>query len=133
MAVSPDRRDDMNCAGAARLAWGIGLLAAPLTGAAAGELGPTSRGTVSISITIPPHLSVLPSGRSDRDRPPGLCMAANGTREYRVAIVGPSEFPGREDILPARSGECAAATAAALAGTARTAAAGPVTLLIVPD
>jgi hypothetical protein len=120
----------MNCGAPVRFVSAVAFLLAPFTAAAAGELGPTSRGTVAISVTIPPHVSVRPSDAGGANQAPRLCMAANVTGEYRLAIAGPSDLPVR-GFLPARSGECLAPTAAALGRGADSAAPGPITLLIV--
>jgi hypothetical protein len=132
MAVTPDRRDDMNCGGRARYALAIGWLVAPLAGAAAGEPGPISKGTVSISITIPPHVLVRASAEGDPADLPDPCIG--GLRDYRLAILDPAGSPREGAIPPGRPGECLSLSAAALAShVADSGAHGPLTLLIIPN
>jgi hypothetical protein len=62
--------------------------------ASAGEMGTMSRGTVSIRITIPPHVRIASGGdlastaASSMARP--LCIATNGLAHYRVALLSPA-------------------------------------------
>jgi hypothetical protein len=57
-------------------------------------MGATSRGTISIRITIPPHVMVEPAhgeGASDEAvSARGLCVRSNGFTPYHLAILSPS-------------------------------------------
>ena len=118
----------------ARYALALAWLLVPLAPAAAGELGPVSRGTVSISITIPPHVRVSrPAGATLSDSH-GLCLGGTGLGDYRVRVLDSAGSQLGQDALPGRSGGCAGPGATAIVNAAASPAeAGPVTLLIVPD
>ena len=111
----------------------------------AGELGRTSRGTVSISVIIPPHVLV-------RSGVPGawLCVTATGLSGFSARVIGNAVVPGAREIDRAddrrgggsrgdgRCGAGAKATpiagaSAAVALAARDGDQGPPTLLIVPE
>lgn len=115
----------------ARYALALGWLLAPLAGAAAGDLGPTSRGAVSISITVPAHMRVGPPAGPGPSNPHALCLVGAGLGDYRVRLLDSAGSPLGGDLVPGGPSGCAAA-AIAKAAAAR-AEAGPVTLLIVPD
>lgn len=121
----------------------LSALGALPAAACAGELGPTSRGSVAISITIPPHVVVTPAARTD---PTGaeapLCISGAGLARYRVERVqsDPSANPGPPQMLPVGAEafpSACGANAHALAGLApaigESGSATPLTLLIVPD
>jgi hypothetical protein len=116
--------------------------------AMAGDLGPTSQGAVSISITIPPHVKVSSGGpiendgTSQHDR--SLCIAMNQrTGSYHVALVA-SAYSQRDGAAfsgaiakdaPARGEPICASSMILdrdLQGLPDTSA-GPLMLLIIPD
>lgn len=87
------------------------------TAAAAGNMGPTSRATISISIVIPPHLEIAPAtsldadARSDAARK--LCLETNGLHHYHLTLVaGSSAIDDGQIISPAAGATCIAANAA---------------------
>ena len=127
----------MNCRKLANCAIALAALAVPLASATAGDLGPTSRGAVSISITIPPHLAVgsLADSGAGRDAggPAGQLLRLVEQVRDGVPLGGDSAAPAT--LL---SVECAAAGRGAggpEAGErlARLPGSGPVTLLVIPD
>jgi hypothetical protein len=67
----------------------LALLGAASSVASAGELGPTSRETISISITIPPHVMVKPakSGTDGAVSAGAWCVSSNGVAHYHVALL----------------------------------------------
>jgi hypothetical protein len=75
----------------------------------AGELGPASRGSVGISITIPPHLSIKPGHEtnSQMSSAPGVCIQTNGLISLTMFNAGSSAKPVdatlKSDIIPATS------------------------------
>jgi hypothetical protein len=75
----------------------------------AGELGPASRGSVGISITIPPHLSLNPGHEtnSQMNSAAGVCVQTNGLINLMMLNVGSSTKPAgitlKSDIIPAAS------------------------------
>lgn len=74
--------------------------AAIASSARAGEFGPTSRQTISISITIPPDVRVRPA-RQDTDDPiDGLCLATKRLPRYRIAFVDPKAPSGWDYAVP---------------------------------
>lgn len=74
-------------------------LAALAGSARAGELGPTSRATVAISITIAPHVAVKPASVSDPSATAtGLCIATNGLKSFRVEVASSSS---NDAVVPA--------------------------------
>lgn len=113
------------------------LAAMPAT-AQAGDLGATSRGTVSISITIPPRVQVAAAVAPDARPDSPLCVSSTGLGRYRIQMIqsGNNVGAGRpNDILigSARSAASCGAAAHAIAGPARPDMSNPLTLLIVPD
>lgn len=125
-------------------------LVAAATAANAGTLGPTSRGSVSISITIPPHVRIASAAPGAATAGPAgaLCLETNGIHDYHVAVLG-SEGPALERPAVSPAPLFAAApggraicgegarmavidAAGGLSGSARSPQA-PVTLLIIPD
>jgi hypothetical protein len=134
VAVLPIGETAMTFSIRARYALALAWLLAPSAPAAAGDLGPTSRGTVSISITIPPHVRVSrPAGSAPSDLR-GLCVDGIGLGEYRVRILNAAGSQLGQDMLPGRLGGCASLGATAIANAAvGPAESGPMTLLIVPD
>jgi hypothetical protein len=110
----------------------------------AGELGATSRGAASISITVPPHLQASFSQyRTGQSSP--VCVRAKGlTIKYHIALA-------REDGVDSNRGEtgitalsneraCDGKPIGAMGGKseiavqpAATNAAGPTMLLIIPE
>jgi hypothetical protein len=118
----------------ARYALALGWLLAPFAGATAGALGPTSRGNVAISITIPPHVQVSRSAGIGPSDPNALCLGGTGLGDYRVRILDPAGSQLGQDMRPGRSPGCASAGAAEIANVAAgPAESGPITLLIAPD
>lgn len=80
----------------------LALLGVPTTAASAGELGATSRGSVSITITVPPHLRV--EAASDRSSSANaLCITGNGFDHYHVALLETDGRPGKIAIPSALS------------------------------
>jgi hypothetical protein len=120
--------------------------------AGAGEFGPTSRATISISITIPPDVRIRPA-RQDTDDPnptDGLCLATERLPRYRIAFVDPKSPRERNyAVSPTHLDKNSASPTCKLGQTAidLTHAAGaliqprqdggslaePLTLLIIPD
>ena len=112
------------------------------TAAQGNELGATSRATLSISITVPPHLRVSQAPAKTGDLSPGtrqLCIATNGFSAFRVAVLGAGEAvqngvtsqPTRPlgcDVLNSGTGETILRLQSASAP-----AAAPMTLIIIPD
>ena len=90
------------CRSAAKWLALYAALAAPAA-ARAGEIGATSRSTVSISITIPPHVIVNPvtaaTGQTSRAST-GLCVETNGFSQYHLALVRHSAAADQEELLP---------------------------------
>ena len=119
--------------------------------ATADEGGPTSRDSISISISIPPHFEMNPAGSSTHQgrvaKSDLLCIEGNGAKNYHVAVVGPEGLPDRSNTLrqsrlipiaidPATCGPGTAAAAIHFANwlsTSPGSARAPVTLLIIPD
>ena len=83
----------------------IGLFGAFPWAAYAGELG-TSRGSVSISVTVPPHVTATTVSPVSQDRPirSKLCVATNGLREYHLMLVDAASPQGRSIPKPVRGG-----------------------------
>ena len=128
------------------------LLIAALAGtsvmASAGQLAATSTGSVSISVTIPPHLTVETMPKTPDSASPAAtsaCIVTGDVEDYHVALL-PAEGSGAPEPLPmthrGAGGRSCLASAAATAleergpdvssgGSASTA--GPLTLLVVPD
>lgn len=78
----------------------IGLFGTLSWAASAGELGPTSRGTVAISITVPPHISATSNTSVSQDPRlilSNLCVATNGLRNFHLMVVDPA---GEERTIP---------------------------------
>ena len=125
----------------------FGLLAAASSGASAGQLGATSAGSVTISVTIAPHVTVMPppaparSGSSAAD----ACLVTNGVGDFHVALLQPDGSGPAEPLAPVGRGAAGAgcltgATAVALqvgspggSSVAADAPREPATLLIVPE
>lgn len=121
------------------------LLASVSAEASGGTLGATSRGSISISITIPPHALVIsaPPG-APGDASGRLCLSENGVSRFHVVLAGADGADG--DLAPAAAQPNAslnfgcvavdAATSVIAAGAAEPAPAGPartVTVLVVAD
>ena len=80
----------------------LGIFAAASGAASAGELGATSRGTVSISITVPPHLVLAVS--SDREASSNaLCVSSNAPDHYHIARLSADGTALQSLVLGARS------------------------------
>jgi hypothetical protein len=112
----------------------VALICAVAAPAGAGEPGPTSSGTLSISITIPPHfrtrIGSSPQPGRDSAGETGICLATQAALSYHVALVasgGPGPAPDRG--IAASAGHCLLVPAGPDRGTAS----GPVLLLVVPD
>lgn len=109
--------------------------------AAAGEFGPTSRGTVSISITIPPHVVISSAPTTaNSGNTEGLCVRANGIGSYHVVLVPSAASPPVELQANPDADWCGAGAAAASSELLRDGSAvrarlfsRPVTLLVTPD
>jgi hypothetical protein len=116
--------------------------------AIAGELGSTSRGTVSISITIPPHVTATAASADGGEGKGGLCLRSNGFKSYHVALLDGAEplrssisfsddptAPGSKQLPCAASGVAREASRLIVGreSAARTSVDRPLTLLIVPD
>jgi hypothetical protein len=118
--------------------------------ASAGELAARSRGSVSISITIPAHLVLKPampvadpgSGKAAQ----GFCIQANGLENFHLVVLGSgveqAPLPRASGVRPIAQESCAGLKAEpGRAGheTALPVAAGgpsgayPLTILVVPD
>ena len=127
----------------------LGLACIPMS-AEAGVLGPTSRGTVSISITIAPHVVVSEASRPTQialgDTAEALCIGSGGLTAYRATLL--ASIGGRSeaiDLPPVRKlpsdqyicrQEAGAGAAVHLDGRMVQAIRGsaePATLLIIPD
>jgi hypothetical protein len=132
MAVSPCWRNGMNGGTHVRYALALGWLLAPIASASAGELGPISRASVSLSITVPPHVSIRPSSERQGKESMQLCIGATGLRYYRVAALDLESVRSTE-VRPSSSASCVPAAITAPADGPDSARGGPVTLLIVPD
>lgn len=118
----------------------MSLIAHP-TSASAAQMGPTSRDSVSISVTVPPHIIVAPAvakldGSSGA---PKLCVGTNGFSQYHLVVVRHSGATEQEEAL--RAGEssevsaCPGAVAVAprMIADSELSSRGALTLLIVPD
>jgi hypothetical protein len=129
----------------------LGLIGAPAS-AEAGVLGTTSRGTVSISLTIGPHVVVSeaprPTGIAVNEEPEALCIATSGLPTYRATLLaGVNGHSEAIDLPLLRKSEVAAdqqscwqevgaGTTVHVNGRALQTIRGsaePATLLIVPD
>lgn len=120
----------------------LAVLAATGAKAAAGSLGATSRGSVAISITIPPHVAVASrSGNGDGNSADAFCLSAYGIRNYRIGILLPQQAP--DSLLEAASGP-EYSNVQALCGADRSLSfsnakiaerppSRPVTLLVIPE
>ena len=125
----------------------VALLGAASSMASAGELGPTSRGTISISITIPPHVMVKPVSLVNQDHPSSLsdlCVATNGLQDFHLMVVDSAS--GQERAIPSPvqvapgQGSCRGPGLGfqivdewPLTAKKMPDAASPLTLLVVPD
>ena len=59
--------------------------------ARAGEFGPTSRGALSISVTIPPRVTIATAVRArngGEGAAAGWCIRTRGLRNYHVDVLG---------------------------------------------
>jgi hypothetical protein len=131
----------------------IGLLLG-LTGtsmsAEAGVLGPTSAGSVSISVTIAPHVVVSEASRPAQvmvgDPAEAFCIGSRGLTAYRATLLasigGRSEaidlplvrkLPSDQHICGQEAGEGAAVHLDGRMVQAIRGSAEPATLLIIPD
>lgn len=76
------------------------IFAAMGSAAHSGELSTTSRGTVVMSVTIPPHLQVSESPTSLGSAPAGsLCVHASGIRNYHIRILAGDGSPLGQSAL----------------------------------
>lgn len=117
-------------------------LAVP-SGAAAGEMGAISRGTVSISVIIPPHVMVRPAGdtgyKGTSSARGALCVETNGVRQYHLALLPQSGSSEDQEALPAAADSPACPSASAVlphnidAQASGVSEGQPLTLLVVPD
>lgn len=128
----------------------LGLACIPMS-AEAGALGLTSRGTVSISITIAPHVVVRQASRPAQvalgDAADALCIGSSGLTAYSATLLtrtdGRSEAIDlplmRKGQLPGdlECGQQVGASATLHLGArllrAIRGSTGPATLLIIPD
>ncbi len=121
------------------------LIVAALSGlppaASAGELAASSRASISISITIPPHLvvnRVAPAeGAGPRNEGQGFCIAANGLANFHLVVLG-SARAAQPAATPIASSNCGMSSpeewkvAGPLAGVDQHQPQ-PLTILVVPD
>jgi hypothetical protein len=115
-------------------------------GAGAADIGPTARGTVSISVTIAPHVAIAPAAARVGAAAAGgaLCVESNGFTHFHVALVRQSGAgPQFHEVLHpapdrAKASDCSSGSAllpplgAATAGD-QVSSGQPLRLLIVPD
>jgi hypothetical protein len=115
-------------------------------GAGAADMGPTGRGTVSISVTIAPHVAIAPAaalaGAAAKGR--ALCVESNGFTQFHVALVrqagaGPQFHevlhpdPDRAEASDCSSGSALLPPVAAVTAEEQVSRGEPLRLLIVPD
>lgn len=118
--------------------------------ASAGELAARSRGSVSISITVPPHLVLKPAmpvadPRSGKEAQ-GFCIKANGLDNFHLVVLGSasmqSPLPRPAASMPIAMSNCAALPAEALrtkqdvalpVATGGPSESHPLTIIVVPD
>lgn len=105
----------------------------------AGALSATSRGSVAITITIPPQVRNVEQGGASSTGD-ALCVSANGLRTYHIAIVSAGSLPADVGVAPssamdaARVGRCGREPVSVAAIEVPTgSSAQAVTLLVVPD
>lgn len=111
--VGSQKATTVNCCKCPIRALSFVAIASMATSVRAGELGPASRGSVGISITIPPHVSVNPAhGTNDRVNAAGdICVQANGLNNYHLVILNaarslePVNLSMKPAIAPTFSGE----------------------------
>lgn len=72
----------------------IALVAAVPAAARAVELGPSSRGSISISIIVPPHLQVSSSTQQPSSGPERVCFSAAGLAVSYHAELLPTHASG---------------------------------------
>ena len=126
------------------------VLGAALISAPASAVGPTSRSTISITITVPPHI-VLSRADSVTDsaldaRVEDFCIGASGLASYHVALapshgglapVGLRTHSGQQAGDPQLCGRDPGPGSVLHLDKAMvqtiTGSAGPATLLIIPD
>ena len=109
-------------------------------------MGPTARGTVSISVTIAPHVAIAPAaalvGAAAGGR--ALCFESNGFTQFHVALVrqsgaGPQFHktlhpdPDRAEASDCSSGSALLPPVAAVTAEEKVSSGEPLRLLIVPD
>lgn len=135
-----------------RLLLPIFLTAAISSPGLCGELGPTSRGTVTIRVTIPQHIDVArhaPAAMAASGDAGQLCLVSNGTAApYRVSVLAAqseaesgAEAASMVDLMPVSPiGPSCGGQDGTSAGMALTAAVEhattfgqPVTLLVAPQ
>ncbi|MGE5563279.1 MAG: hypothetical protein ACM3ZV_08200 [Bacillota bacterium] len=105
--------------------------------ARAGTLGPTSAGTVSISVRVAPSFEVRPTwdvveGAAGE----GLCAKARGIGAYRLLVLSaPAENSSAQDapLAPEVAGGCGTDAAVDLPNAVRATPGGRITLLVVPE
>lgn len=116
------------------------LIAHP-TCASAAQMGPTSRDSLSISVTVPPHITVSPAAAKfdASSAAPKLCVGTNGFSQYHLVMLRHSGATEQEEKLkagePGGLSACPGAIAVAPRMLADTGLSSPgaLTLLIVPD
>lgn len=110
-------------------------------------MGPTSRATVSISVTIAPHFAVnaaRSAALTALPGAPGLCIETNGFAQFHLMLVRHSSGAGeREEALQsdasaAGQSACGSGNAlipplAARAVEEEASPAEPLTVVVVPD
>lgn len=127
----------------------IAVLSSVPAMASAGELAARSRGSVSISITIPPHLVIKPAmlvaGPASANETQGFCIKTNGFDNFHLVVLGsasePSPPPRPVAVTQIAKDSCARLPAETLttgegawpvaAGSPREVH--PLTILVVPD
>lgn len=113
------------------------------TAAAASNIGPTARATISISIVIPPHFAITEAGPpqaiASSNGPLRLCIESNGVRRYHLTLVsGSRAIEDGQRLRTLASATCPFLNAADETGAAyldppNQSSQEPLTLLIVPD
>lgn len=118
----------------------LAVIAHP-THAYAAQMGPLSRASVSISVTVPPHIMVTPAAASlnASSAVPTLCVGTNGFSQYHLAMIRHSGATEEDEVLEGggRTGGslCPGAIPVVPQAVAEMEPSSPgtLTLLIIPD
>lgn len=119
-----------------RLVLPILLAAAIPSPALCGELGPTSRGSVTIRVTVPQHVEVasVAAAGSLSGTHSGLCLVSNGTAaRYRVSVVTATGPRNLVTLIGPSCGEASPALPLDVGADSARASGQPVTLLVAPE